>query len=37
MSKAELARTTPVRPPKVKRNKKPRTQSIGASKAIGVP
>ena len=37
MSKALLARTIPVRPPIVKRIKKPRTQRTGVSIERGVP
>jgi hypothetical protein len=37
MSNEEFARTIPVNPPTVKRNKNPNTQSIGASSLTGVP
>jgi len=37
MSREELASTIPVSPPTVNKNKKPKTQNIGASKAKGVP
>jgi len=37
ISKEELASTIPVRPPTVKRKRKPSTQSIGVSRAAGVP
>jgi hypothetical protein len=37
MSSALLAKTTPVRPPTVKRNRKPRTHNIEAERFIGDP
>lgn len=37
MSKELFANTTPVRPPSVKRKRKPRTQSMGVSRAAGAP
>jgi len=37
MSREELASTIPVRPPTVNKNRNPKTQNIGASKARGVP
>jgi len=37
MSRELFANTIPVRPPTVKRNRKPSTQSMGDSRAAGVP
>jgi len=37
MSRELLANTIPVRPPTVNRKRKPRTQSMGDSRAAGVP
>jgi len=37
MSRDELANTIPVSPPTVKRKRKPMTQSMGVSRAAGVP
>jgi len=37
MSKALLAKTTPVSPPTVNRKRNPRTQSIGAANEMRVP
>jgi len=37
MSREELASTIPVRPPTVKRKRKPSTHSRGVSRAAGVP
>ena len=37
MSRELLANTIPVRPPTVKRKRKPSTQSMGDSRAAGVP
>ena len=36
-SKAQLARTTPVRPPTVNKKMKPKTQIIGGDIEMGVP
>jgi len=37
ISSAELAKTIPVRPPIVNKNKNPKTHRIGVSKGKGVP
>lgn len=37
ISREELASTIPVSPPTVNKKRKPRTQSMGVSRAAGVP
>lgn len=37
ISRAQFARTTPVKPPTVKRNKNPKTHNMGAANVIGAP